>query len=106
MKKLIALAGIVIALAACTGAPTAPEVQAIQNACAVDAGLRPSVSALLIFATPAEVTAIQAARAVIDPICANPSGTPSANAISAITAATAQVISIKTAIDQRRAPAS
>ena len=103
MKKLALIAVAAIALAACTTPPTDAQVQRIQTACAVDAGIRPAVTTLLVFATPAEVAGIAAARAVIDPICANPGGTVQANAISAFTAATAQVVGIYGDMQARKA---
>ena len=103
-----AIAAIVVALTACTtptGAPDAAAVQQIQTACAVDAGLRPSVTALMVIpglVQPAEDAAIVAARAVIDPICANPSGNIQANAISALVSANAQLVGIVAQIQARK----
>ena len=60
---------------ACTTVPTSNEVALIQNACNVDATLRPTVTALLAvpgLATPEEVLIVNTARSAIDPICANP----------------------------------
>ena len=107
MKKLIAfyLACAALALAACATAPDASQVQQIQTACAVDAGLRPTVTAMMAvpgLVQPAEDAAIVAARAVIDPICANPSGTPQANAISILVSANAQLVGIVTQIQARK----
>ncbi len=91
MKRLSILA--VIALAACTTtggqvAPNAQMVQQIQQACLVDAGVRPIVTALLAvpnLATVQEIAAVAAARQVIDPICANPSGSVQANTLTILT---------------------
>jgi len=94
-----------IALCACTTTPTANQVAAITNACAIDAGIRPTITELLAIpglATPAEITAVATARAVIDPICANPSATPQANALAALTGASAQVIAIVTTLQARK----
>jgi hypothetical protein len=77
--------------------PSQAQVQQIENASAIDAGLRPSVTALLAIpglATPQEVAAVIAARAVIDPICANPSGNLQANAIATVTSASATIVGI------------
>lgn len=104
LSSLVMLCALVCAgfLAACAGAPTAGGVAAIQNACAIDAGLRPTVSALLIFATPQEVAAVGAARAVIDPVCANPNGTYEANTVAAVTAASAQVLGVLAELKSRQ----
>lgn len=99
------LAAAVMGLTACAGAPTAGGVAVIQNACAIDAGIRPTVSVLLVLATPQESAAVTAARAVIDPVCANPSGSYEANTISAVTAASAQVLSVVTTLQARKAHA-
>lgn len=106
----IAAAAASLSLAGCaaSGAPDAPQVQMIQNACAVDAGLRPTVTALLAvpgLATPDEVAAVVAARAVIDPVCANPAGSVQANAIAAVTGASATVLGIVTQMQARKAAA-
>ena len=86
-------------------APNANQVAAIQNACAVDAGLRPTITVLLAvpgLAKVEEVEAVTAARAIIDPVCANPSGTVQANAIAAVTGASAQIIGIVTQLQLRQ----
>jgi len=91
-----------------TTPPTDSQVAAIQSACAVDAAVRPTVTALLAIpglAKAEEVTAVVAARAVIDPICVKPSGTVQANAVAAITAASGQVIGIVTQLQARKASA-
>ncbi len=108
MKKLFAfyLACAVLALAACATAPGAAQVEQIQTACAVDAGLRPTVSVLLAvpnLATAQEETTIIAARAVIDPICANPAGTPQANAIAILAGASGHLVGIVTQLQARQA---
>ena len=103
----LSFAGLAV-LPACTTAPTADQVAQIQTACAVDAGLRPTVTALLAIpglATTQEVAAVTAARAVIDPICANPAGTPQANALAALTTASGQVVAIVTTLQARKAAA-
>ena len=110
MKKLFTLAAAcsVLALAACstTGTPEAGQVQQIQTACAVDAGIRPTVTALLAIpglATVQEVAAVGAARAVIDPICANPGGSVQANAITILVSANAQLVGIVAQLQARKA---
>lgn len=95
-----------VALCACATTPTANQVAAITNACAIDAGLRPTVTLLMAvpgLATPPESAAIVAARAIIDPICANPSATPQANTLTLLTSASAQVIGIVTTLQARKA---
>ncbi len=84
MKKslLALLAGIVLVLGACTTPPPADIIAAIQNACVIDAGLRPTITALEPLATPFQVLIIKSARSVIDPICANPSGSVQANTLT------------------------
>jgi hypothetical protein len=99
----VAISGALIGCA--TGSPDAAQVQQIQNACAVDAGLRPTVTVLLAIpglAKVEEVAAVTAARAVIDPICANPAGNVQANSIAALTNASAQVVGIVTQLQARK----
>ncbi len=113
MKKFflfLAAAVLALAFAACTttGAPNATQVQAIQQACAIDAGVRPSVTVLLSIpglATVQEVAAVAAARAVIDPICANPAGSVQANSLAVLSSATGQVTSILIQLQARKAGA-
>lgn len=89
-----------IALSACvtTGAPGAPsdqQVARIHAACATDAAIRPSVTVLLTIpglATPEQAAGIAAARAVIDPICANPAAGLQGNSAAALTGAVGQVV--------------
>ena len=111
MKKFflfLAAAVLALAFAACTttGAPNATQVQAMQQACAIDAGVRPSVTVLLSIpglATVQEVAAVAAARAVIDPICANPAGSAQANSLAVLSSATGQVTSILIQLQARKA---
>lgn len=96
MKRIFAAAAT-LALSACATVPGGQQASAIQSACAVDAGLRPVVTILL--ATPGAIqpedaAIVVAARAVIDPICANPSAPLEANALVALTTATAQIAAI------------
>ena len=104
-----ALISACLMLSGCATAPGAAEVAQIQTACAVDAGLRPTVSVLLAvpnLATAQEATTIIAARAVIDPICANPAGTPQVNAIAVLAGASGQLVGIVTQLQARQtAPA-
>ena len=110
LTALIALAAASVALLpACTTAPTADQVTQIQTACAVDAGVRPTVTALLAIpglATAQEIAGVAAARAVIDPICANPAGTPQDNALAALTTASGQVVAIVTTLQARKGAAA
>lgn len=87
----------------CATPPTTSQVTAITNACAIDAGLRPVVTELLPMANATETSVITAARAVIDPICANPSAAPQTNAISAVTGAAAEIVNIVSQIKARQA---
>lgn len=107
MKKALALIASAM-LAACAGSPTATQTQEIQNACAIDAGIRPAVTALLAIpglAQADEIAAVTAARAVIDPICANPSASFQADALTAFSSAAAQVVGIEAALSARKAAA-
>lgn len=107
MKHLITLTLITAALAGCATAPTVTQVQAIQNACAIDAGIRPIVlelQAIPGLVQPAENLAITAARGIIDPICANPAASPQANTLAALTGASAQIVGIVSSVKQRQAP--
>lgn len=105
MKNLLALVSLA-ALCACasfTGVPDAAQVIAIQNACAIDAGIRPTVSLLMVLATPAEALAVTDARAIIDPICANPTGSVQANTLAALSGASAQIVGVLTTLEARKA---
>lgn len=100
-----ALISACLMLSGCATAPGAAEVTQIQTACAVDAGLRPTVTVLLAvpgLANVQDVAAITAARAVIDPICANPGGTPQANAIAILAGASGQLVGIVTQLQARQ----
>lgn len=103
ISLVLLAAAMVMALGACAGLPNASQVIAIESACAIDAGIRPTVSVLLTLATPAEVATIDAARAVIDPVCANPGGSVQANTVAALTAASAQVLGVVTTLQARKA---
>jgi hypothetical protein len=107
MKFVIALLiGCFIAFCGgCATTPTASQVQAIENACAIDAGIRPIVTELLAvpgLATPAESLAVSTARNIIDPICANPSASPKANTLAALTGASMNIVNIVTALKARQ----
>lgn len=116
MKKTIFLVAAVAALA-CTalagcasGAapPTADQVSKIETACAIDAGVRPTVSALLAIpglASADEIRAVNLARAAIDPICANPSAPLQASAMAAFTNAAGQIVGIVAQLQARKAAA-
>ena len=91
-----------------TSTPTDSQVALIQNACAADAAIRPTVTVLLDvtgLATADEAAAVKAARAVIDPICANPSGSVQENALAAVTGASGQIVAIVTKLQTRKATA-
>ena len=106
---IIAITSLMVAACSSPGSPpTAAQVLQIQNACAIDAGIRPTVSLLLAvpnLASAQEVAAVTAARAVIDPICANPTATLQSDALTAFTVAATQVIGIETALEARKAQA-
>lgn len=96
----------VLCLSGCANPPTPTQAQAIQNACAVDKGLRPSVDLLLAIpglAKPEELAAITTARAIIDPICANPAGPFTLDPQAELTRATATVMGLAVQLEQRKA---
>jgi hypothetical protein len=96
------------ACAALTATPSQAQVTAIQSACIGDAVIRPIVTDLEVLATPAEVAAITAARAVIDPVCANPSAPLAADAATTFSESTAQIATIVASLQARKkaAPAA
>ncbi len=109
MKRILLIAAAALALTGCVSTPgqdsKQPDVAQIQAACAADALIRPSVSALLDvpgLATLEQKGAVMAARAVIDPICANPAAAKQ-GAITGLTNATAQVLAVYVAMKQSRA---
>lgn len=86
--------------------PVQSQAQQIANACAVDRGLRPSVDVLLAIpglAKPEEVTAVVAARAIIDPICANPSQPFPTDPTAQISQATATMAGVLVQLETRKA---
>jgi len=101
--SLILSAGFALALTACqsTGPLPTEQVQQIQAACNADAVIRPTANVLMTFATPAETAAVVAARAVIDPICANPANI-GANAPAQLAAATGTVACVYTQVQARK----
>ena len=104
MKYVIASI-LALGLSACATTPTASQVQQIKAACALDAGIRPVVNVLLAvsnLATPEQSAAILAAMAVIDPICANPEGNPSDNALAAVIGATTQISAIAADLEKKK----
>lgn len=105
VAMLLVTAGVALALVAC-GTPTGGQVQQIRMACAADAGLRPSIDVMLAvpnFATPEEMAAIVAARAVIDPICKNPEAPfAGGDPYMAVTQATATVAGIMVQMQARK----
>jgi hypothetical protein len=104
MKKvLLALTASTLALMACTTPPTQNEVNAITNICLVDSGIRPLVTALEVLATPEEVAGLTTARAVIDPICANPAGSVASNAVAVLTNNVANIQAILIKLQARKA---
>lgn len=110
MKRTVVTAAIALAaglmMSACaTSPPSDDQVAKIQTACAIDAGVRPAVTALLAvpdLATPTEAAAVAAARAVIDPVCANPSAPLQTSAISAVSSASMQLVTMAAQLQARR----
>jgi len=106
MKRMLLSLVALLALAfcaACASLGGAPNVAAIQTACAADAAIRPDVSLLLPFATMQEAAAVTAARAVIDQVCANPSAPVETATAQAFSTATAQVIGFVVTMKARSA---
>jgi hypothetical protein len=89
--------------------PDARVVAAIQDSCNVDAAIRPTVTALLNvpgLATQQEVLIVDAARSVIDPICANPSGSVSANTQAILAANVGKIAGLIVTLQTRQQPAA
>lgn len=101
INSLIALTAVSLC-AACTTAPTASQVTAIQSACIGDAVIRPIVTGLEYLATPAEIAAINLARGAIDPICADPTKPVAAGVAQAFSESTAQIATIVSALQSRK----
>lgn len=98
-----------LAITACasfTGTPGDAQVAEIKNACAIDAGLRPTVKVLLVLATPDEQRAVTAAETVIDTVCANPSGSLQANTLTVFSESTAQIMNVVATLQSRKARAA
>jgi len=109
MKRILLIAAAALALTGCVSTPgqdsQRPDVAQIQAACAADALIRPSVSALLdvpALATLEQKGAVMAARSIIDPICRDPASARQ-GAIAGLSSATAQVVAIYVAMRQARA---
>lgn len=106
MKKLFLISIAALALVACSSVTPAQESQ-IKTACATDAIIRPSVTALLEapgLATIEQKSAVLAARAIIDPICANPSVPVQDQVAQGLAAAVGQVVVIYTELKTKKAP--
>lgn len=99
-QSLIMTAFAAAALSACaTNTAMTPEearIDRIQRACSLDAVVRPTITALLAGpkATDEDRATVAAARAAIDPICANPAGTVGANVVTTLTANTGNILAI------------
>ena len=108
MKRLLivgAAVAVALSLAGCATQDQQPDAAKIAAACAADALIRPSVSALLDapgVATLEQRAAVMAARAVIDPICLNPAAAQQ-GAIVGLTNASAQLVAVYVAMRQARA---
>jgi ABC-type Fe3+-hydroxamate transport system substrate-binding protein len=106
MKLFFTAIFTALVLTACASNPNqtpaeaaAARLERIQTACVVDAGIRPIVDQMMNtygFNGPEEIATIQAARAIIDPICANPSGDVSVNVATAFFGASTQIFLIYT----------
>lgn len=99
MKKLL-ISLAVMALAACASSPGDDPVQAIQRACADDAAIRPSVTALLAvpgLASPKAIATVTAARVVIDGVCAAPAASDRVRLLQAVTSVFSVYVELKTA---------
>jgi hypothetical protein len=106
--KYFVVAALALSLSACSTVPTTDQVDMIKNACNVDAAMRPTVSALLAvpgLSTASEQLAISTARAAIDPICANPTGTPLVNAQTILAQQTGNIMGIIATLQARKAGA-
>lgn len=104
-KKLLSVLVPALLAAACSTPPTAGQLYAIQTACGSDAALRPTVSILLSIpglATPQEVAGIAAARAIIDPICADPGAPVGTTAAQSLAGAAGQVAAYVVAMQARQ----
>lgn len=109
LALLAVLAVGALTLAACataTGSPTDQQVAGIKNACAIDKGLRPTVQALAVLATPDEQRALTVAEAGIDVVCANPAGSLQENTLTIFSEDTAQVVNIVAQLQSRKARAA
>ena len=99
-------AAALTACAAFTATPGAAQVAAIQSACIVDATVRPTVTDLLVLATPAENDAVTAARKIIDPICANPTAPLATDALTTFSESTAQIANVLGMLQARKKTAA
>lgn len=117
MKEIISTilsvaCGLVLSACVTAGAPVAlsdQQVARIQAACATDAAIRPSVTVLLTIpglATPEQAAGIAAARAIIDPICANPAAGLQGNSAAALAGAVGQVVAYVAQLQAQRTAAA
>ena len=96
-KLLIAAMTALVLTACATTTEQTPEqarISRINRACALDAGIRPVVTVMMTDpdVSAEDVATIVALRAVIDPVCANPSGNAGDNVATAFAAATSQML--------------
>lgn len=96
-----AIAALVLSACQFTGTLQPAQVQKIQAACNADKLVRPTVNVLLVLATPAEVAGINAARGLIDQVCANPGGVQ-ADQQALLTQATGQVACVAVQLQLRK----
>lgn len=98
----MASAAVLGGCSALTAAPSDAQVTAVKSACVVDALARPTFDTLLVLATPAENQAVQLARKVIDPVCANPAAPLAADAQVTFSESTAQIANILAQLQARK----
>lgn len=101
MRLLLAAAAFAaVALSGCATTANQDPIQAIQQACADDAALRPEVTRLLAIpdlASPKTITAVAGARVMIDGICAAPTASDRVRLIQAVSSVVSVYIELKTA---------
>lgn len=83
--------------------PGEARIARIQRICAVDAAIRPVVTQLLESpdVSDEDRSMVAVARAAIDPICANPSGSVEANVITTLTANTGNILAVMTKLQSK-----
>lgn len=95
----IFILSVVAQLAGCAQ-PNLTQVGQIEQACAMDAGLRPTVDTLLPLATEPERLAVLTGRQLLDTVCKNPSAVADPTVVTQAAATTAGLL---ITLQQRRA---